>query len=420
MSENNNFIEVPTLKIKNFHITDYITKSLNKVAEVEGFKNFHLDIDYGSKIGDGFLGVILKVKIIEGEKILSVLAKVPPENKARREVLRSMDFFAREVYMYNVVLPEFVKFQKENEITESEGFYNIAKIYLAECNDDDSIIIMEDLRDINFKNWNKFKPIDYDHASLIMATLGKFHAISIAMKLQKPELFKKISTMKEIFYTFRNEKSVERLQKMIQKLVEVAPQNDQIHRIYDNIKNEVLMCVDFEAAEPFSCITHGDCWTNNFLFHYDKNGHPDDIVLIDWQASRYSSPVLDLVYFLFISSDKELRGKYYDQLMDVYHQAFINLCTYMGVDKIFEFSYNNLQDQLKFFGKYGVIMSSFVVPLTQAHVEDIPDFDKISEEIQQENEKEEAKSVFVYKTKNKIIDNRIRDIIDDSAAYGYL
>jgi hypothetical protein len=361
------------------------------------------------------------VKIIENDKILSVLAKVPPENKARREVLRSMDFFAREVYMYNVVLPEFVKFQKENDISEIEGFYNFPKIYMAEFTDDDSIIIMEDLRDSNFKNWNKFKPIDYDHASLIMATLGRFHAISIAMKLKKPELFNKISKMDEIFFKFRNEKSVERLQKMIQKLIEIAPENEEILRIYDEIKTEVLDCIDHESAEPFSVITHGDCWTNNFLFHYDKNGHPDDIVIIDWQASRYSSPVLDLVYFLFISTDKDLRKNYYEKLIDAYHRSFINFCTYMGVDKnSFKFSHDNLHKQLKKFGKYGIIMSSFVVPLTQAHTEDLPDFDKISEEIKHETQKDEAKSFLMTKSKDKFIDNRIRDIIYDATAYGYL
>lgn len=57
-----------------------------------------------------------------------------------------------------------------------------------------------------------------------------------------------------------------------------ALSNDEDAELLKKIKNkfkgkyveEMLDCVNFEAAEPYSVICHGDCWNNNMLYKNDK------------------------------------------------------------------------------------------------------------------------------------------------------
>lgn len=78
-NETPNF-EIPKATLKEIIFTDYIRKSLDKVAENEGFQNYEFVTDHGSSIGDGFIGIIIKVTIQEKDKSksLKVLAKIPP------------------------------------------------------------------------------------------------------------------------------------------------------------------------------------------------------------------------------------------------------------------------------------------------------------------------------------------------------
>ena len=76
--------------------------------------------------------------------------------------------------MYNKVLPAFVEFQKEKNISEKDGFFDFPKCYFAEYDEElqDSVIIMEDLKERECKMWDKFIPINYEHAKMVMESLG--------------------------------------------------------------------------------------------------------------------------------------------------------------------------------------------------------------------------------------------------------
>lgn len=175
--------------------SEYVTKSLDIVAISEGFKNYKLSLEHGTKVGDGFIGVIFKAQICEenDEKILNVLVKVPPHDENGNSLPERMNSFRNEVYFYKVLAPELIKFQEENQIEKSEGFLNFPKIYYADYDEKlfKSIIVMEDLKDVGYKNVEKHKPVDYDHAKLAVELLGRFHALSFALKKKKPEVFKK-------------------------------------------------------------------------------------------------------------------------------------------------------------------------------------------------------------------------------------
>lgn len=57
-----------------------------------------------------------------------------------------------------------------------------------------------------------------------------------------------------------------------------------------------------------------------------------DFKLIDWQVSRYTTPVLDLSYFLVCCADQEA-CKGFKELLDFYYEALMEEIGYLLGDK---------------------------------------------------------------------------------------
>lgn len=99
---------------------------------------------------------------------------------------------------------------------------------------------------------------------------------------------------------------------------------------------------------------------------------PSKIVLLDWQVSRYCSPVLDLVYFFFVCTDREFRSQHYDEFLKIYYRSLQDLLDSLGGDTKTQFPFTSLHQQLKQFGKYGVIMSTLLIPMMATKSEELP------------------------------------------------
>lgn len=79
--------------------------------------------------------------------------------------------------------------------------------------------------------------------------------------------------------------------------------------------------------------------------------------LIDWQLSRYSPSVLDLLYSSYGATTKEFRAKYWKELIDVYYSSLCSITRRLGSDPEKLYTFSDFNDQLKKFGKYGLIFS---------------------------------------------------------------
>lgn len=63
-------------------------------------------------------------------------------------------------------------------------------------------ICLEDLRPKGFVMRDRMKQMDFPHASLAFKALGRLHALSFALRDQRPEIFqKKIANLQEAFFS---------------------------------------------------------------------------------------------------------------------------------------------------------------------------------------------------------------------------
>lgn len=214
-------------------------------------------------------------------------------------------------------------------MTEENGFNEYPKLYNTVDTECHECLLLEDLSVRGFIMLDKNKEeVTADHVNLVLRGIAKFHAISFALKDQQPKQFKEIIPhLEEI--VFREGTIVAENKKLrTEQLYCVLSDETDAHllaklqEVFSNPSNDIdADCIDPIAAEPATIVTHGDLWQNNVMFRYNNEGKPIEASLLDWQISRYSSPVLDIVHFIFSCTTKELRDAHYDDFLKNYHET---------------------------------------------------------------------------------------------------
>lgn len=283
-------------KPTSIHLPQYVRDLLADIAKNEGFEHFDescVDLNSGSSQDDGFFGNLVAVTISDkktGEcngdtgdtseqpTSLHLLCKLIPSNEDTRVEMNMDAIFARETFFYQNVLPEFEKFQLSKGLNAKNGFFGFPKCYACVCDEskDQFVIVMEDMRARNYGMWPKKQPVDLDHVKSVLREMAKFHAVSLALNDQHPDVFKKLKTVYDLFrslmkrQTFINyfngshERAVNILE---EQLPEYAP---KFRSIWENAVPLLDKVLDGNDFEPYSVLVHADCWNNNILFKYDQ------------------------------------------------------------------------------------------------------------------------------------------------------
>uniref|UniRef100_A0A9I3FH68 CHK kinase-like domain-containing protein n=1 Tax=Anopheles epiroticus TaxID=199890 RepID=A0A9I3FH68_9DIPT len=417
----------PTDSSSSTELPQYLYKAMEQVAIEQGFTagQFKIEFDVGSNKGDGFIGQMFKAFLAEGDRREVYLCKIPPLNEVRRQQFQSMIIFSRETLAYKTLLPLMFSYQKEKGVSRGEGFFSAPKCYYAECDEaaEESAIIMEDLRLSNYRMWNKLEPVNYEHARLTMQQLGRLHAVSLAMKRDRPAEFEQFKVPDLMQVMMPDGSPFEMMMiKMLTNAKETLEPHEtkeraKMQKLIDNMRQEMKLCTDGNLAEPYTVLGHGDCWVNNFMFHY-KNGAPDGVILLDWQITRYVSPVLDLSYFLFCGTDEEFRRRHFDEMMSIYYNSLEALLEKLGHNSQEVFPRTAMMRQLRRFAKFGMLMAIFVIPMLCTRNEDLPDMDEAAEKFRETNEMNlDAMSM---NSDQVAFRKRMSGVIRDMVRYGYL
>lgn len=264
-------------------LPENITKIINNIAKNEGFTEFKIETEAGSKHGDGLMGVLQAVTI-DGVKCqpngtskaekLQLLCKMPSLSETRQKNFQLALFFGRELHVYSELFPELIRFQQEKGLNDADSFQSFPKMYACEIDHGNNhfVLVMEDLRPKRYEMWPGENVIPLEHALFVLRELGKLHGISFALKDQRPEQFEKYQQLTDTsfslcvrgkFQSFTN-CAIDRATKALNN-----PEHRQLmenfRKTYATIIEEILVG---KSSKEFGVITHGDCWNNNLLFQY--------------------------------------------------------------------------------------------------------------------------------------------------------
>lgn len=102
---------------------------------------------------------------------------------------------------------------------------------------------------------------------------------------------------------------------------------DKLRRLRGQVVERTRLAFD-ASPNHFNTLIHGDLWVNNMMICWpngeepsasDNDSTPDDVILLDFQFSCWTSPTIDLHYFLNTSACETLRSNHMDALIEFYH-----------------------------------------------------------------------------------------------------
>lgn len=377
------------------------------------FSKYELEVAGNSSKGDGYLGEVTFVKVLTGigreeEKTYNLVIKSAKKSDEFRRKTPIKECFEREMFMYSKVFPEFRKLQTERAI--EKPFTSFAKCYSIFNENQREALILQNLKYLKYDIHDRKTPQNLDHVLLVFGNYGKFHALSLALKKQKPDLFRQMTqSMTDLLSQFIIQISMVGL--MIGDFkagLELLKDEDKVtyqklaHVDEEYIKN--TLCKVKDPADNLSVILHGDCWNNNMMFAYKdpSKTKPNDMMFLDFQLSSLGSPIYDLSYYLYAVADDRVL-QYFDLLMQTYHYSLTSFLNELG-ENSYEISLEDIKRHWIEYGKFGLVMAPFIIKIELSESDEVVDLAETAEN-------GDIGQAFNVKIKNKqAYENRLKTI----------
>lgn len=156
-----------------------------------------------------------------------------------------------------------------------------------------------------------------------------------------------------------------------------------LKKLFDNHKTLIegngLAAVK-RRDDRFNVLCHGDLWSNNIMFKYNEDtGKPETCMLVDFQMCYYSSPMLDLHYFIVNSLSKVNKITQVDYILHLYHKNLAKSLKALGYQGHFP---TLLELQMDFLdtGAFGLFTAVSVFPVISAPSSDDSTLDNVASE----------------------------------------
>lgn len=303
----------------------------------------------------------------------SLMVKAPITKGIVSEMSDRMDVFGKELKTYKELLPK---------MNDKLSLIICPTLYYCPV----KALILQDMKEEGYIMCDKYDRLDYAHCDLVVTTLAKFHAASVACYHDDPEL---IRTLGEENMWVEGDPHFETQMKpwfqvAVKTVAGIAAKMDGCQAAAEYLSNKVECIADsvLKMVEPkatgLNVLNHGDLWSNNMLFKHNDDEEVVDVKFIDFQILRYGSPALDLIYFLWTSSREEVREMRLEDLYHIYLETLNNTLEELGCEE--RLTEEEFRQDLKAATDWIIIAICCFLPMMQIESEDVLDMEEMTEE----------------------------------------
>ncbi|KAK7076748.1 hypothetical protein SK128_024706 [Halocaridina rubra] len=336
---------------------------------------------------DNYIAIITKVKITYSqngmESLVSIVARLGPPRPSK-VLNQSINYaFVKEARAYQELLPSL-----NSELT-AIGMkpLRFPKCYYTSWEPDKEAIYLEDLRAEGYKSPGRYNGLDVAHSTLILQELARLHAASLLLEVRDSfeDLDSKYTFLEKDCFDVTEEavkQTREVLIRYIDRTIAVLNATEGYERAAEwlnNLKPRVFEQMEkkLKTHTRFAVVCHGDCWSKNVLFRYNKKGAPVEVMLVDLQMVRRASLAVDLNYFFYNSLTGPDRQENLEKYLDIYYTSFKSVMQARGL--AMPFIRAELDHEYKSKNLYGMLWAMIFVPLSASECIDIPDWRTVDE-----------------------------------------
>ncbi|XP_050294684.1 uncharacterized protein LOC126734895 [Anthonomus grandis grandis] len=315
----------------------------------------------GENFGSEMVKIDVTVEDSNGNQtVLHGVGKLLPSTELQREMFSVQVTFKSEIGFYSEIVPTLIKFQAEHGMASMEYFAELlgARTSLephSKTVDENAVIILENLKLKGFHNQDRLEGFDLESTKKVLQSLANLQATTLSLRKKQPELFE--TKVRPHLHEPRPLPPFN-YDKLLTENLETATLVGKIHNLLNKSQRTII-------REPWATVTHNDFWINNIMITNKADGTIDKIKLIDFQMPDYSSPVRDVIFFLFSSVSMPVLRYHLDKLLQYYFTEFISVLKKFDVD-LKEFTYESFLEELRLEGGLQVHHSLFMVPIILA------------------------------------------------------
>lgn len=296
---------------------------------IEGFsKILSFEVKETGGGGENYASMMMRVtttvELKDGSsKEVNFMIKTVPQGEQGAAMVQMMALFPKETAMYGKYLRDFEQKYRDvgKEVTFGPKYYKLKNDPGVEY------VLLEDISPKGFKNINRLEGLDEEHTKSVLKLLAEMHAVS-AVKYVQDGVYDDL-----FMYSPFNAESRENLENMMTPMVKVWTECmkkhetgrkylPQMERVFENF----IDCLIQDSTindEDFNVMIHGDLWANNIMFRHNDEGKREETIFVDFQMSRFSSPVVDLYYFLLSSPSLDVKVACFDDFIKYYHDNLV-------------------------------------------------------------------------------------------------
>lgn len=323
-----------------------------------------VQVTRAAPIGEGLISAVYRIHVSGNGHNGSFIAKGLVKDELLRRTLNCSMYFKREVLFFSEILPALADLQRSLGANEKIQ-HNVPVCYNYLVDGANDYILMEDMFESGCKSISK-TPSEFERNE-VLRVLAHLHSVSMALRLTRPQLFMKMANeLFEVYYRIENRSWYSPyLQRALEIDLDALAKDERysnsiyFHKLkkmasedpYDQLIELVWKRGDHAV------FNHGDAWCSNFLCS-EKSA-----VAIDFQLFRVASPATDLAYFILLCGNLCRNRDDFFEAVDVYYSHLSYYLRDMGMESNVVFTKHMLYDELKDYGKFGLLAAATSIPL---------------------------------------------------------
>ncbi|KAK7862331.1 hypothetical protein R5R35_005226 [Gryllus longicercus] len=297
-----------------------------------------LEVEPAGGAGDNFLGELWRARVTledaaGARRTRCLVVKRQPTGDEREVYLREARLFDVEAAAYTSALPAMLRLLRGAYGETFRPFWP----HFVYASLDRTELVMEDMSTLDFQLADRKVGLDLDQSKAVVKHMALLHAASMAMYSQnQPAVFPFLESLfrdstRQFLETYLRA-GVRQLALQLREWPEWERYAEKVSALEDKCWDMITAAVARDDVS-FNVLNHGDLWVNNVLFR--KGDGPSsldlEVALIDWQNAVWTSPALDLLYFLYTSPADEVRREHGDALLQLYHGTLQQAAQALGV-----------------------------------------------------------------------------------------